>query len=219
MNVLNKPSAKPVVIIVAALVPSLGIGNKGTMPWRLRREMKYFREVTSGNNDGSSNTNAVIMGRKTWESIPEKFRPLPGRRNMVLSRSYPDGDVQHTKNPHHHQATTTTATTTTLFNSVESAIAYCDQSVDINTIYIIGGAEIYNQAVNNQRVRQILLTEINSDQPVEMDTFLEFKLDNHEWIKQNRQRLREVVGHHVELPQEEILENGFRYNFTLWERK
>ena len=76
-----------VAIIVAALKPALGIGYKGKMPWRLRKEIRYFKDVTTRTTKPNTR-NAVIMGRKTWESIPQKFRPLPDRLNIILSRSY-----------------------------------------------------------------------------------------------------------------------------------
>jgi dihydrofolate reductase len=83
--------------IVAATLNN-GIGKGGSLPWRIPSEMKYFakgvsnllsyrkgleltRAVTTGNGN-----NAVIMGRKTWDSIPVKFRPLKDRENIVISR-------------------------------------------------------------------------------------------------------------------------------------
>lgn len=59
------------------------IGRDGTLPWHLPEDMKHFRAVTQGA--------AVIMGRRTWESLPPRFRPLPGRRNLVLSRTPQEG--------------------------------------------------------------------------------------------------------------------------------
>jgi dihydrofolate reductase len=70
-------------IIVAATATN-GIGINGGLPWRLPREMAYFARITSQAPAGQ--TNAVIMGRKTWESIPSKFRPLSNRLNIILSR-------------------------------------------------------------------------------------------------------------------------------------
>ncbi len=65
----------------------LGIGSKGTLPWpRLSNEMKYFRRMTTGCKD-SAKRNAVVMGRRTWESIPEQHRPLGNRLNIVLTRN------------------------------------------------------------------------------------------------------------------------------------
>lgn len=56
------------------------------MPWKLPGDMAYFKELTSRTND-TAKQNMVVMGRKTWESIPQKFRPLAGRINVVLSQS------------------------------------------------------------------------------------------------------------------------------------
>jgi dihydrofolate reductase len=64
------------IIVAAANNGVIGKGN--TIPWRLPTDMKYFKEVTSGST--------VIMGRKCWESIPAKFRPLPNRHNIVVTR-------------------------------------------------------------------------------------------------------------------------------------
>jgi dihydrofolate reductase len=54
------------------------IGAEGTMPWHLPEDLAHFKELTMGS--------AVIMGRRTWESFPDRFRPLPGRRNIVVTR-------------------------------------------------------------------------------------------------------------------------------------
>lgn len=72
-------------MIVAACGPRLGIGKNGQLPWNLPKEMKHFARMTTDTTDASLR-NAVIMGRKTWESIPAKFRPLRRRLNVVLSR-------------------------------------------------------------------------------------------------------------------------------------
>ncbi|SEF13525.1 dihydrofolate reductase [Jiangella alba] len=59
------------------------IGRDGTLPWHLPEDMKHFRTLTAGAT--------VLMGRRTWESLPPRFRPLPGRRNLVLSRTPQEG--------------------------------------------------------------------------------------------------------------------------------
>src|SRR5262249_730757 len=76
--------AKPFSIVVA-FDSSYGIGKNGQLPWKLPADLKRFKEVTSTHKDPTK-LNAVIMGRKTWESLPASFRPLPGRVNMVLSK-------------------------------------------------------------------------------------------------------------------------------------
>lgn len=74
----------PLTIIVAATRAN-GIGKNGGLPWRLPKEMAYFAQVTSSAPEGS--TNAVLMGRNTWESIPDRFRPLRRRVNAVISHN------------------------------------------------------------------------------------------------------------------------------------
>ena len=58
----------------------LGIGSKGQLPWRMKKEMQYFTRMTKGEGQ-----NAVLMGRNTWESIPSKFRPLKERYNVIIT--------------------------------------------------------------------------------------------------------------------------------------
>ena len=70
--------------LIVAATKANGIGQNGNLPWRLPKEMSYFAKVTSHAPEGKQNR--VIMGRKTWESIPAKFRPLRDRLNVVLSR-------------------------------------------------------------------------------------------------------------------------------------
>ncbi|WPK26176.1 hypothetical protein PUMCH_003524 [Australozyma saopauloensis] len=194
-------------LIVAAMAPELGIGANGKLPWRLKQEIKYFRDVTSHSGEGS--INAVIMGRKTWESIPAKFRPLPNRLNVILSHShtneYRDGVL--------------------FYNSMDSILDafqrdnYKFQKQDINKIFIIGGAQIYNAFVTDPRVDSLLLTNITftgeaSETPV-MDTFLRWNLD--EWKRLDSSRLKNLVG--VEFTEGLIEEGAYEYEYTLWERK
>jgi dihydrofolate reductase/thymidylate synthase len=71
--------------LVVAAARNMGIGKDGGMPWNLPGDMAYFKDLTSRTRDAAKE-NAVIMGRRTWESIPARFRPLKGRINVVLSR-------------------------------------------------------------------------------------------------------------------------------------
>ena len=71
------------VHIIAAIDAMRGIGKDGAIPWSCKSDMRYFSKQTKGNG-----YNAVIMGKKTWDSLPRK--PLPGRANFVLSRSMPE---------------------------------------------------------------------------------------------------------------------------------
>jgi dihydrofolate reductase len=109
------------------------IGKDGVMPWRLPEDMAYLRERTMGA--------PVVMGRKTWDSIPAKFRPLPGRRNIVVTRQ------------RSWQAEGAEAA-----GSLEAALALC---ADAPVAWVLGGAEIYRQAL--PLADQVLVTEIEAD--------------------------------------------------------
>jgi dihydrofolate reductase len=81
----------PLNIIVAAEESTRGIGINGNLPWRLPKDMAVFQKLTSQFREPHTKTecpiNVVIMGRKTWQSIPKKFKPLKNRLNLVLSRN------------------------------------------------------------------------------------------------------------------------------------
>ena len=108
------------IILVAAISRNGVIGSDGTLPWHIPEDLKRFKELTSGH--------VVLMGRKTWESIPEKFRPLPNRTNLVITR----------------QTSLEVPTGVEVFSSIESALsAHAEDDV-----YVIGGAEIYRQTIS-----------------------------------------------------------------------
>lgn len=100
--------------MIAAIAPDGLIGCAGTIPWYYPLDLKFFKETTEGS--------AVIMGRKTWDSLPEKFRPLPNRQNLVVTRG--TGDF-------HDPG---------CCSSLDVAIGRVETGRDA---WIIGGAEIY----------------------------------------------------------------------------
>lgn len=120
--------------IVVAIDAKLGIGKTGALPWRLKADMKHFRELTM---DGSENS--VIMGRKTWESIPEKFRPLPGRTNVVLTRS---------------SSSFAGAVTA---SDLDDALRVSGQKR-----FVIGGGEIYRDAINHPACTELWITKVGA---------------------------------------------------------
>ncbi len=95
------------------------IGKDNTLPWHLPEDMAHFKQLTQGC--------AVIMGRKTWDSLPPRFRPLPGRTNIVITRQ---ADWQA---PGAQRAA-----------SLADAMAQCDAG---QTTWVIGGAQVYAQAL------------------------------------------------------------------------
>ena len=109
------------------------IGLKGRMPWHLPEDLAHFKRTTLGH--------PVIMGRKTWDSLPAAVRPLPGRRNIVITRQ---ADWQ--------------AEGAEVVHSLEQALAACANSAQA---WVMGGAEIYRQAL--PLAQQVVVTEIDAD--------------------------------------------------------
>lgn len=78
------------VKLIVAMCKNYGIGFDNKIPWRISEDMIYFSKKTSGDYVGvneNSKKNAVIMGRNTWDSLPKKYKPLPNRFNIVLTRN------------------------------------------------------------------------------------------------------------------------------------
>jgi dihydrofolate reductase len=127
------------IALVAAVARGGVIGRDGGLPWRLPEDMAHFREVTIGH--------PVVMGRRTWESLPDRFRPLPGRRNVVVTR-----------NPEWSSTGAERA------GSLEEALALVGGAERVS---VIGGGELFAQAL--PLADELVLTEI--DLGFEGDTF------------------------------------------------
>lgn len=138
------------ISIIVAVAENNAIGKNNQLLWHLPADMKIFKEKTTGH--------CVITGRKNYESIPEKFRPLPNRTNIVITRqkeySAPGALVVHS-----------------LQQAIEKAMTKGD-----NEIFIIGGGEIYAQSI--PLADKIYLTKVHAT--FEADTFFP-KLNMNEW--------------------------------------
>lgn len=128
------------LIVIAAVARNGAIGRGGVMPWHLPADLKHFRAVTQGH--------PVVMGRKTWDSLPPRFRPLPGRRNIVVTRNASWSEPGAEAAP-----------------SLDAALARLDGEPKV---FVIGGAELYAQAL--PRADTLELTEIDATVP-DADTF------------------------------------------------
>ena len=111
------------------------IGKDGGLPWHLPEDLAHFKRTTLGC--------PVIMGRKTWDSLPPRFRPLPGRQNLVVTRrpDWSETGAQRT-------------------SSVREALSICEHST-ASEVWVIGGAQIYAEAL--PLAQRALITEIDQD--------------------------------------------------------
>lgn len=116
-----------------------------TLAWKIPTDMKYFRDITSTTQD-ENKVNAVIMWRKTWESIPEKYRPLPDRVNCVLTRDENYQDEWCVS-----------------YSSLDECLWDFAHNPLIESIYITGGSGIYNDCLSDDRLDKVYLTQVEWD--------------------------------------------------------
>ena len=150
-----------VISIIVAVSQNHVIGKDNDLIWKLPKDMKFFKSTTNGHH--------ILMGRKNFESIPHKFRPLPNRTNIVITRN-----------------SNYIAKNCLIVNSIEAGIDIAKRNKE-NELFIIGGGEIYKLALEKNLVHKIYYTKIYHN--FKGDTFFP-KLDRKEWqvtdIKKNK---------------------------------
>jgi dihydrofolate reductase len=191
--------------IVVAYSANRGIGYRGRLPWQLPSDMRHFRELTIGGT--------VLMGRKTYESLPEAYRPLPGRRNVVVSAN-PDFEpraleAEASAEPCGGEGHSTSGgdcasavagysraagTSVEVHTSIETGLAACGEEC-----FVIGGGSIYEQTLG--LVERVYATVVH-DNPVS-DTYFP-ELPPEQWRCSKRT--------------DDVCENGTRFHFATYDR-
>jgi dihydrofolate reductase/thymidylate synthase len=144
------------ISVIVATTQKGGIGQDGNLPWKLPEDMAHFKKVTLAAAPGKMN--AVVMGRKTWESIPDKFKPLPGRINVVLSRKAAE---PYFASPYPADVL--------VASSVAEALKQLGTRDDVSEVFAIGGESVYKEALEMPQCARIFLTRIAKD--IECDAF------------------------------------------------
>lgn len=143
------------ISMIVAVAQNLVIGKNNDLVWNLPDDMKYFKEKTAGHH--------VIMGRKNYESIPAKWRPLPNRQNVIITRNIelniPD---------------------VIIVNSIELALQIAEEASETEA-FIIGGGEIFNMGLS--LTDRIYYTDIKES--FDGDTFFP-KINKNEWVETGR---------------------------------
>lgn len=152
---------KPLTLILARATDGT-IGDKGSIPWKIQADLARFKALTMGH--------AVIMGRRTWQSLPEPVRPLPGRRNIVVSTT-----MLHDQAPG-----------ASLWRSLEMALVWTRFARD--EPFVIGGVQLYREAL--PIATRIYLTEVHASPAG--DTRLELDLTG--WTEVARQAYLNQAG-------------------------
>lgn len=136
------------ISLIVAMTKDRVIGNNGKIPWKISQDLKLFKQITSGG--------IVIMGRKTWESLPQNYKPLSNRKNIVVSSQLKS--IEGIK----------------IYNDLECAIKNTRESK--KEVYLIGGASIYEQGINLVNKMHISLVKGSP----EGDTYFP-KFDKNDW--------------------------------------
>ncbi|KAF7721109.1 dihydrofolate reductase [Apophysomyces ossiformis] len=199
--------------LVVAATEELGIGIRGGLPWRLPKDMAFFKHVTthvptptttSATAVHGTQQNAVIMGRVTWESIPPKFRPLPDRFNLIVSRNTAynlnlDKD--------------TVSSNVKLVSSLDEALGSVDPDRHPR-VFVIGGAQIYRLAIERPECTHLVVTRIRSK--IECDAFFP-KIDTNIYRMATHEELEAFVQ--KEIPAGPQIHKDIEYEFTLYIRR
>jgi dihydrofolate reductase len=167
--------------LVWAQTTSGVIGKDGDMPWNLPEDMKHFTRVTTGH--------PVIMGRKTWLSFPEKYRPLPNRTNIVITRQEDWGS-------------TPEAEGAVVVKSLDDALLESQFAPGFESVWIVGGGEIFKEAADLANVAVVTTIDVDTDG----DTYAPELGDG--W----------VPGTSMPAEGWLTAANGTRYRFTTWNR-
>ena len=127
--------------IIVATNLSNGIGINNALPWKIKADMAFFKTMTTTAPVGKFNV--VIMGRKTFESLPDPVRPLPERMNLVITTNheYPSEGI-------------------TIIPSLEAGLARCASDPTVHRVFVIGGAQVYDTAVEHHKLDTIYLTRV-----------------------------------------------------------
>ncbi|MEY4749251.1 MAG: hypothetical protein RIQ60_1465 [Pseudomonadota bacterium] len=140
---MSSPSThrRPRLVLIAAMARGRVIGLDNRLPWHLPADLQHFRRVTMGA--------PVLMGRKTWESLPARFRPLPGRTNVVLTRQS-------------GWSAGAAAPGVLVARSVEAALGAVAELAPLpERVFVIGGAELYAQAL--ALADELVITHLDAD--------------------------------------------------------
>jgi dihydrofolate reductase len=178
---------KEFAIIASVSKKSFGIGNNGKIPWKINGDMVFFRRTTS--YCSKDKQNAVIMGRKTWQSLPKKSKPLQQRINVVISRDITIREKISIPN------------SVLVVDSLTMALSVLSEMNSVENIFVIGGESIYREAIVSPFCSKIYITEVLPD-VIDADTYFPSIPLNY--------KLTEVSDH--------IIEDDVVYRFTEYDR-
>lgn len=183
-------NGRSIRVVVAALESTGGIGLRQQIPWHLPSDLKHFQVLTTASS-GSAMQHAVIMGRKTWESLPEKVRPLPNRYNVVLTR-----DASYRQDQQLPDTIGVAANFQEALNLVQ------EQGDKVDQVFVVGGGAVYVEALTYSGCYKVYFTRVKAQ--FECDAFFPLKQLERNFVVVKESEVKE--------------ENGVQFQFVEWER-
>ena len=131
-----------IATIIVAFDKNYVIGKNNSIPWHIPEDLINFKKLTTNN--------ICVMGRNTWESLPEKFKPLPNRKNIVVSSKYhkhPDLFIKHSD--------------VFCVADFDGAINICFNLFQDKEIFIIGGSKLFKESLDSKSIKKMIITHVN----------------------------------------------------------
>ena len=176
--------------IILAVDEKNGIWKNNDLAWDIPSDRKYFKKMTSTTQD-LAKMNAVVMWRKTRESIPKRYRPMSNRVSCILTRKIKNDDIWSPIDDF-----------VLYFNSLEHCLSELESKENVENIFIIGWAQLYNQVLDNPMLDKIYLTKIKWD--FNCDVFFD-------WVPEDKFM--------AESYSDTEIENNIEYSFWVYKRK
>ncbi|KAK1122452.1 hypothetical protein K0M31_009672 [Melipona bicolor] len=176
--------------LIAAACEGMGIGVKGALPWKLKSEMAFFASMTTNTKDPGKK-NVVLMGRRTWECIPKKHRPLQNRINIILTSQTLDYGND-----------------AIVCKSIPHALEIIEKPPlkdQVERIWVIGGSSVYKAAMESPNFHRLYLTRIKKH--FDSDTFFPSIPNNF------------VLTQDPNIPQGVQEENDIQFVYEVYEKK
>lgn len=130
------------ITLIAARSKNGVIGNKGLIPWHCPDELRFFARTTRNS--------IVIMGRNTWESLPQKYRPLPSRVNIIVSAVMFEQEIR-------------VVDKAIIAGSIDHALEIADECCHDRNIFVIGGGSLYSQFLERDLIDRMIISTINQE--------------------------------------------------------
>lgn len=203
--------------LIVAVAQNMGIGCNGKLPWRLKGDMAYFKALTTSFSVPklkADQKNLVLMGRKTWDSIPARFRPLSNRINVVVSRN-----LEFTT-----QLEASHNDDVVACNDLDKFLSELSNLKALNeawgAVWVIGGAEIYAECLKHPGCNRVFLTRVEDDGR-SCDAYFPY-LCKDQWKLLDSSETLALLQSNDSIPGDiyahPMSENGIKYTYNIYER-